>query len=164
MSMQENLMPTIERLTELTPANRQAIVAPLDEFSRRRGFVWQPQPIIFVLRGARTEIVGGLIGQLQWEWLRIDILAVSEQLRGQGWGRRLVEHAECLAIASGCGHAWVDTFSFQSPGFYQRLGYRVFGELPDYPTGQVRYFLAKALAGTGSQVSCTPKPKELSDE
>jgi ribosomal protein S18 acetylase RimI-like enzyme len=61
------------------------------------------------------------------------------------WGRRLVEEAERLAAEAGCRQAWVDTFSFQSPGFYQRLGYRVFGELPDYPPGQTRYFLTKVL-------------------
>jgi GNAT superfamily N-acetyltransferase len=86
-----------------------------------------------------------LIGELQWEWLRIDILAVVDPLRGQGWGRSLMEEAERIALRGGCRRAWVDTFSFQSPEFYKRLGYHVFGELPDYPSGQVRYFLAKVL-------------------
>ena len=140
-------MVNIERLAELNAADRAAIVAPLDEFSRRRGFAWQPQPLVLALRGDGGEILGGLIGQLQWEWLRIDILGVAEHLRGQGWGRSLVEEAERIALRSGCRRAWVDTFSFQSPEFYQRLGYHVFGELPDYPGGQVRYFLAKVLAG-----------------
>jgi hypothetical protein len=33
------------------------------------------------------------------------------------------------------GHSgvWVDTFEFQAPGFYQKLGYEVFGVLPDHP-------------------------------
>lgn len=140
-------MPTIEQLAELNEGDRAAIVAPLDEFSRQRGFVWQPRPIILVVRNELREIVGGLIGQLQWEWLRIEILAVAEQLRGQGWGRQLVERAEHLAKAGGCHHSWVDTFTFQAPAFYERLGYRQFGELHNYPDGQVRYFFAKVLAG-----------------
>ena len=41
----------------------------------------------------------------------------------------------------------MDTFSFQARPFYEKLGYRVFGQLPDYPRGQTRYFLAKALPG-----------------
>jgi GNAT superfamily N-acetyltransferase len=138
-------MTRIDRLAELTPADRAAIVAPLDAFSHSRGFLWQPQTLALALRDGEGLIVGGLIGQLQWEWLRTDILAVAGHLRGQGWGRRLVEEAEALARAAGCHHAWVDTFSFQARPFYEHLGYRVFGELPDYPTGQSRYFLAKAL-------------------
>lgn len=42
-------------------------------------------------------------------------------------------------------HAYLDTFSFQAPGFYQRAGYRVFGELPDFPAGHRRYFMTKEL-------------------
>ena len=138
-------MPHIDLLAELTASNQTAIERPLDEFSRGRGFTWQPQPLALALRDDSGRIVGGLIGSFQWRWLRIDILAVAAEWRGVGWGRRLVEEAECLAVATGCRQAWVDTFSFQSPGFYQRLGYRVFGELPDYPPGQTRYFLAKGL-------------------
>jgi hypothetical protein len=50
-----------------------------------------------------------------------------------------------LALEAGCHHAWVDTFSFQARHLYEKLGYRLFGALPDYPRGQTRYFLAKDL-------------------
>jgi len=136
---------SIERLAELSPDNRNAILAPLDEFTRNRGFTWRPAPLALALR-REGQIVGGLIGEIHWGWLRIEILAVAEPWRGGGWGRRLVEEAERLAAEAGCHGSWVDTFSFQSPGFYQKLGYTIFGELPDYPTGQVRYFLSKAMA------------------
>ncbi|HZV04210.1 MAG TPA: GNAT family N-acetyltransferase [Gemmataceae bacterium] len=138
-------MPHIDQLAVLTAADQAAIELPLDEFTRTRGFVWNPKPFALALRDDSGGIRGGLIGSLQWSWLRIDILSVAEDWRGAGWGRRLVEEAERLAVATGCRQAWVDTFSFQSPGFYLRLGYRVFGELPDYPPGQTRYFLAKVL-------------------
>lgn len=138
-------MPGVERLPELTAADRAAILAPLDAFSRGRGFAWQPAPLAFALRDDGGGVVGGLIGEAQWGWLRIDILAVAADLRGGGWGRRLVGAAERAAVAAGCHSAWMDTFSFQSPGFYRRPGYAVFGELPDYPAGQVRHFLSKRL-------------------
>ncbi len=135
----------IEQLAELTDADRAAIVEPLDSFSRNRGYVWQPKPLALVLREDTGGIAGGLIGTTQWEWLRIDILAVAETHRGSGWGRLLIQEAEKVAVSAGCHSAWVDTFSFQSPDFYSRLGYQVFGELADYPKGQTRYFLAKKL-------------------
>jgi hypothetical protein len=38
----------------------------------------------------------------------------------------------------------VDT-QFGARPFYERLGYSVFGELPDYPPGFSRVFLRKSL-------------------
>jgi hypothetical protein len=55
-----------------------------------------------------------------------------------------MQHAEQEALQRGCGNAWVDT-QFGARGFYERLGYECFGELPDYPPGFSRTFLRKAL-------------------
>jgi len=138
-------MPQIERIAELTPEDRESIIAPLDAFSRARGFVWQPEPLALVLRDDGGRIVGGAVGETNWGWLHVSILAVADHLRGQGWGTRLMREMERLALERGCRHAWLDTFEFQARPFYERLGYRVFGALPDYPGDQVRYFLSKAL-------------------
>lgn len=140
-------MPQIVRLAAPTPMEREAIVAPLDAFSRAQGFVWQPEPLTLVLRDDEGRIVGGAIGETNWGWLHLTVLAVSQDLRGQGWGSRLVREMERLAWDRGCHHVWVDTFSFQARPFYERLGFTVFGTLPHYPAGQERYFLSKPLEG-----------------
>jgi ribosomal protein S18 acetylase RimI-like enzyme len=93
------------------------------------------------------EILGGLVGWTSWEWLRIELLHVAPAWRGAGWGTRLVRAAEQEAVTRACRAAWVDSYSFQAPGFYQRLGYTVFGTLDGYPTGHHRYFLRRTLVG-----------------
>ena len=138
-------MLKIEQLTEVTPAEREAIIAPLDTFSRAQGFIWQPELLTLVLRDDEGRIVGGAVGETNWEWLHVTVLAVSEDLRGQGWGSHLMREMERLARDRGCHHVWVDTFSFQARPFYERLGFRVFGVLPNYPAEQERYFLSKPL-------------------
>jgi GNAT superfamily N-acetyltransferase len=142
-------MPTIQDLAPLAADDRLAIVQYLQDYSREVGYAWSPQPIHLALRDDDGKIVGGLMGFLHWQWLRIEILAVAPEYRGGGWGRRLMEEAERRALAAGCHHAWVDTFSFQAPAFYEHLGYTRFGELPDYPSTQRRLFYCKALVATG---------------
>jgi hypothetical protein len=90
------------------------------------------QRLCFVLHTADQVIVGGVIGEIYWDWFHIDLLWLKDELRGRGYGR-------------GAKNAYLDTFSFQAPDFYRRHGYQVFGELGDFPPGHQRYFLAKQL-------------------
>jgi GNAT superfamily N-acetyltransferase len=85
----------------------------------------------------------GLVGTLSGGWLFVESLWVDDSLRGQGVGRALMASAEDHARAQGCHDAWLDTF--QARGFYERIGYVVFAVLDDYPQGQSRHFLRKAL-------------------
>jgi GNAT superfamily N-acetyltransferase len=89
--------------------------------------------------------VGGVLGEVYWGWFYLDLLWVKEELRGRGYGHRLLEIAEDEARKRGAKHVYLDTFSFQAPDFYERHGYQVFGELEDFPTGHQRYFLRKDL-------------------
>jgi ribosomal protein S18 acetylase RimI-like enzyme len=74
---------------------------------------------------------------------------VPEAQRGAGIGRELMRRAEAEAVERGCLGAWLDTFSFQAPGFYERLGYSIFGRIDDYPPGHSRFFMRKSLAPHG---------------
>jgi GNAT superfamily N-acetyltransferase len=102
--------------------------------------------VTFLLKDSREEVRGGLLGAMWGRCLHIQILWVAESLRGRGHGRRLLEAAETLAIERGCLHAFLESFSFQAPLFYQKLGYEVFGEADDWPAGHTHYFLRKPLA------------------
>ncbi|MBD2355375.1 GNAT family N-acetyltransferase [Tolypothrix sp. FACHB-123] len=103
------------------------------------------QPLAVFIRDSNQEIVGGLVGKTQWGWLFISHLWVAEALRGQGYGKKLIVQAEVAAKQRGCSYAYLDTFSFQSLGFYQRLGYQIFGVLDNFPPGHQRYFLKKEV-------------------
>ena len=54
-----------------------------------------------------------------------------------------MQSAQHEAHLRGCRHAYLDTFDFQALGFYQKLGYELFGHLDDYPPGHTKYFLQK---------------------
>ena len=99
----------------------------------------------FVLKAPDGEVVGGVIAATYWNWLYIDLMWLKEEVRGQGYGRKLLQLAEEEGRRRGATHAHLDTFSFQAPGFYQKQGYEVFGELKDFPPGHTRYYLVKEL-------------------
>ena len=46
----------------------------------------------------------------------------------------------------GSTNVYLNTFSFEAPEFYKKLGYTVFAELEDFPPGHKRMFLRKQLS------------------
>ena len=121
---------------------RGAIAAPLAERATAGSFAYAPRFLSLALCD-EAGIDGGFLAELYWDWMTIEIVAVPERWRGRGLGRQLLTQAETLAEAAGCRGAWVSTYSFQSPGFYEAMGYRPFGRLPGYPKGGERIFFAK---------------------
>lgn len=103
------------------------------------------QHLCFALYAPDGKVAGGLIGEIYWGWLYINLLFLREDLRGQKFGHQLLTQAEAEARRRGATHVFLDTFSFQAPKFYQDHGYRVFGELKDFPPGQNRFYMTKDL-------------------
>jgi GNAT superfamily N-acetyltransferase len=98
---------------------------------------------IFV-RDQAEAIRAGLIGHVYAGWLFVNLLWVHADLRRGGIGRGLMAEAERRALALGCHSAHLDTFSFQAPEFYRKLGYLEFARI-DYPPEHQRIFLKKHL-------------------
>ena len=103
------------------------------------------QVLDIFIRDPNSKIVGGLVGNTYWQWLYIDELWLAGQYRKQGYGRKLVALAEAEAKNRGCTAVHVKTWSFQAKGFYERLGFKVVGELQDYPPGENLYWMHKSI-------------------
>ena len=134
---------------ELQPESRAAIVNGLIAFNRSQtpDFTGPMATIGLTLTDPETGAVdGGLTARITFSRMFVELLFVPERLRGQGFGRKLMERAEAVAREHGCVGIWLDTYSFQAPEFYKKLGFSVFGEIADYPPGSSRYFLHKQLS------------------
>jgi GNAT superfamily N-acetyltransferase len=103
-------------------------------------------PLAIFLRDERDAILGGAIGQVWGGWLDLSLLWVAEPLRGEGYGRQLLEAAEDEARSQGCRGVFLSTFSFQARPFYERFGYEVIADVPDFPAGHTYHVLKKTLA------------------
>lgn len=90
-------------------------------------------------------VIGGLIGLTYWNWLYIDRLWVDAEHRGKGIGTKILETAEKEAQLRGCIGIYLNTHDFLNVEFYKRKGFKMRGELKDFPKGHSRYLLAKIL-------------------
>ena len=128
------------------PEDVQAIFRALDGDTAPICGPARADPLGVLLRDDTGTVVGGLWGVVTYSWLSIEMLFVPARWRGQGVGSRLVRAAEAAARARGCLGAKVNSFDFQAPEFYQRLGFTAYAVLVDDPPGHRRIGLFKRLS------------------
>ena len=101
---------------------------------------------LVLLASADSRVVGGLLAETQFAWLRISIMAVRPEWRGQGIGAALLAEAERQAVTRGCKYAYADTMEYQAPRFYLGHGFKVVGRIPDWDSrGHAKLYLSKRL-------------------
>ena len=93
-----------------------------------------------------NEIVrGGIRATCYWNTLHIELLWISEEARGSGIGRSLLNRAEAYARELGCSNSLVETTSWQAKPFYEKNGYLHMGTLNGRPKGHASHYLTKTL-------------------
>jgi ribosomal protein S18 acetylase RimI-like enzyme len=111
------------------------------------GQVVQAQPLCLACRDSTGALVAGLHGEVVLDWLYVANIWVSESLRGQGIGSRLLARVEAEAQARGAVGVHLYTSSFQAPDFYSRHGFTCLGGLAGRPAGHDRFWFAKRFDG-----------------
>jgi ribosomal protein S18 acetylase RimI-like enzyme len=103
------------------------------------------KPIEIIARNEENEIIGGLYGRSIWGTLEIKTFVVSPENRSEGIGKKLILEAEKEAIRRKCRFISLDTFSFQAPKFYEKLGFEKIGTETDFPKGFEKYYYRKEM-------------------
>jgi GNAT superfamily N-acetyltransferase len=134
---------------------KNAVVADLRHYNRLRNAAWfealtvpcnAARPLNVFALDAAAQPLGGLLGETQLAWLKIQYVSIRADARGHGLGTRLMTLAEAEAANRGCKYAFLDTMSYQAPDFYLKLGYRIAGQLDDWDShGHAKSFLVKPL-------------------
>ena len=78
----------------------------------------------------------------------VDYFFLEESVRGNGSGRKLFEEFIELVRKDGAVRIDLTTFTFQAPGFYRKMGFRVTGEKRSPSPGCpdcIHYFLSRDL-------------------
>ncbi|MDH8677426.1 GNAT family N-acetyltransferase [Fusibacter bizertensis] len=104
----------------------------------------EPVKYNLVLKDSSGDVVGGVITTIYRYSMYVETLWIDEKYRKGGYGTQLMKQAEKTARAHGCTMMQLDTFNYQAPEFYKKLGFVQFGEL-GYKEGFVRYYFSKVL-------------------
>jgi GNAT superfamily N-acetyltransferase len=139
--------PSLTLATETSPDDTtiRAIESGLTAHATGLGLPtdWSPRWIIG--RDEEKVVQASVRFVLAFDWLFVNWLWVADAYRKHGIGSQLMARADAAAQERGCHGAYLDTFTFQAPKFYERLGYREFGRLNDFPPGHSRIWFSKAL-------------------
>ncbi|AWP29287.1 GNAT family acetyltransferase [Paenibacillus glucanolyticus] len=102
------------------------------------------QEINLLLRNADGEILGGIVGEICWNWLEIHYLFVDERFRKSGYGAKLLSEVENMAREKQCEFVKLDTLSFQALDFYIKQGYEIYGKIENAGR-HTHYYMKKDL-------------------
>jgi len=102
-------------------------------------------PLAVQVKNDQGEVVAGAAARSFGDWLLIDTLWVSEVLRGQNVGSKILTELEMAGKKRGCQKCLLDTLNFQAMPFYQKYGYETQWVQEGYPKTGCKYFMVKSL-------------------
>lgn len=118
----------------------------LREFNYRyAGEYPEVQYIRLNARDSEGKVVGGLRAIVAMYWLRIEVLWVHEDVRGNGIGSQLLMEAERMSRELGAKNSALETFEWQAPQFYARHGYEEVARMDKYVGDFYLAIMRKAL-------------------
>ena len=129
------------RLENTESQKAQKIGELIRSYNRSKREAAECEPLNLYVEDEHGQLLAGLVAETFGNWLEIEYLFVKEELRGQGIGSQLLQQAESEAKKRNCRFAFVNTYQFQAPAFYQKYGYKEVFTMKDYPyTGQRHYY------------------------
>ena len=109
---------------EVLDRPEQALIELLDtkiaEFNWANWEVQERLPIAVQIKDDNGEVIAGSAGRTFGDWLQINTLWVSETLRGQQLGSKILQAIEQAAKNRGCVNCLLDTLNFQAMPFYKK--------------------------------------------
>jgi len=136
------------RITDVvTAGGRRELEGRLNAFNVESTGFADARDLFCLLRDSDGTLVAGIDGFTWGGYAHVEVLWVSEPLRGRGIGTRLLEAAEAEARERGCTSIVLSSHEFQAPSLYTKLGYHPVGTTEDTPVGYSEIHFHKHLAG-----------------
>ncbi|GAC19946.1 GNAT family N-acetyltransferase [Paraglaciecola arctica] len=102
-------------------------------------------PLAVQIKNDQGDVIAGAAARTFGNWLLLNTLWVSDELRGQKVGSKILKEIEESAKKRGCKKCLLDTLNFQAMPFYEKHGYKTQWIQQDYPKTGCKYFMVKEL-------------------
>lgn len=117
----------------------------IDDFNWNNWEVNKRIPLAVQIKNDHDEVIAGAAARTFGDWLLLDTLWVSDELRGQNIGSKILKEIEISGKKRGCIKCLLDTLNFQAMPFYEKHGYKTEWIQEHYPKTGCKYFMVKAL-------------------
>ena len=132
---------TIRLIENPDAKETQAIIEGVDAYGKSQVPENTPRKYAIHLE-LESELIGGIVGSIQFDRFYLSYLWVTESQRGSGHGSQLLEHCEKQMKALGCNSIILETLNDRAAQLYTKLGYRSVSRIADYVKGfDLVYFL-----------------------
>ena len=119
--------------------------ARIAEYNWKNWEVSERLPLAIQITNDKGEIIAGAAGRTFGNWLQLNTLWVSEELRGKNTGSMILKEMEEQAKQRGCVKCILDTLDFQAMPFYKKHGYKIQWVQENYPMTGCKYFMVKDI-------------------
>jgi GNAT superfamily N-acetyltransferase len=135
----------IEILEKPNPEVLEYLDKKIADYNWENWEVNERLPLAVQIKNERGQIIAGAAGRTFGDWLLLNTLWVSDELRGQNIGSDILNEIEKTAKKRGCIKCLLDTLNFQAMPFYEKHGYIIQWTQEGYPKTGCKYFMVKDL-------------------
>jgi ribosomal protein S18 acetylase RimI-like enzyme len=132
---------------EVIDEPEQSLIDYLDqkisEFNWQNWEVSERKHLAVQIKNEQGDVIAGAVARSFGDWLLLKTLWVSQSLRGQAIGSKILAEIEQAGQARGCKKCLLDTLNFQAMPFYQKHGYKIEWIQKNYPKTGCKYFMVK---------------------
>lgn len=136
----------VARNNEPTPTDKKIMKGGMLAYHASKGHIRPEKDDYYsiIIKNEKKKTVGVVVVSFRWGAMHIETLWIEETLRSKGWGTKLMNMVEQEAVKRKCHLIYTDTYSWQAPQFYEKLGYVLYGKLDDFPKGcSLSYYVKK---------------------
>lgn len=102
-------------------------------------------PLAVQIKDDAGQVIAGAAARTFGDWLLLNTLWLSDELRGQNIGSKILAEIEAAGKKRGCIKVMLDTLNFQAKPFYEKHGYQVKWTQQNYPKTGCKHFMVKEL-------------------